>query len=87
MSNSEYDFDVPLPDARRGRTAGGNTPTAIIRGLPVGGSRFFVGYTNNRLNNIYQALKSKEKLPFKVTIRKVTEEGVEGVRVWRLDAE
>ena len=78
-----YDFWIPAPAAK----SGGGSISAIIRGLPVGGSKFFPGADNNKISNLYQTLRTKKQVSFKVSVRKVTEDGVAGVRVWRLDAE
>lgn len=86
MSNVEYDFGVPLPPATRGKAAR-NSVTSIVRNLPADGSKFFPGKKYNQVGNIIQAAKQKQPFGFSLALREVTENGVSGVRVWRVDDE
>ncbi len=83
---NEYDFGVPLPPATRGKAAQ-NSTTGIIRNLPVDGSKFFAGKKYNQIGNLIQAAKQKKPFGFSLALREVTENGVDGVRVWRVDGE
>jgi hypothetical protein len=86
MSDSEYDFGVPLPPATRGGRARGSV-TFIVRNLPVNGSKFFPGKKYNQIGNIIQAAKGKQPFGFSLAVREVIENDIPGVRVWRIDAE
>jgi hypothetical protein len=81
-----YDFGVPLPPATRG-IAAQKSITGIIRNIPIGGSKFFPGKKYNQIGNLVQAAKVRKPIPFEVALREVEENGVKGVRVWRIDAE
>jgi hypothetical protein len=79
-----YDFDVPLmrPTYRRSGSVSGS-----IREMPKGASKFFPGAKINIVINAGCVLRKRNHIDFKLTCRTVIENGVAGVRVWRLDAE
>lgn len=79
----EYDMDVPIPHDRRRAKQGGRPE--VLRNMPVGASFFFKRASIQMLSNAWSMLRRNEDLTSKFTARTVTENGVKGVRVWRIE--
>lgn len=79
----EYDIGLEVPRARGGKKRNPNSITSIICNLPVGGSYFFRDKGAKTLRSLVSAMKYRGELSFRVCIRTVTENGVNGVRVYR----
>lgn len=84
------DTNVPLPNIQRGGGGGGNRESKypfskleLPEGAAFGGS-FFVKTTPKAFASTISAQNRKYKGQRKFTIRTVTENGVQGVRVWRI---
>jgi len=75
MTDEVYRTDIPLPPPKNGHGV-----NALAMGCPVGAS-FFVPLknTNNNSNLLWRARKKGMKF----SARKVTENGVAGIRIWR----
>ena len=82
-----YDFGVPLASASHNSVRDPDSMSGVIRGMPKGASKFFPGAKMNNVTSSVWLLRNRGHIDFKVACRTVTENGVKGVRCWRLDAE
>jgi hypothetical protein len=84
-----YDFGVEIPRRHRhgGTVRNPNSMAGIIRDMPNGGSKFFPSRKVSDLTSIANILRRRGHISFKIVCRSVVENGVKGVRVWRIDAE
>ena len=73
----EFQTDMPLPAPGRGRP-----PTYPFRTMPVGASFFVAGVTQRKISPMI--CRCVKKCGMQFSTRKVTENGVEGTRVWRI---
>ena len=73
----KIDKGVPLPPSNRGRSK-----SSPWRTFDVGDSTFIVGKRPNTIGGLFT--KVQKELDWKFTLRTVTEDGVRGVRVWRI---
>jgi hypothetical protein len=81
QTSIQIDKGVPIPAI--GSRGGKPNLTALIRSLEVGDSFFITGKSLGLINSTaYQARISTPGL--KITQRTITENGVEGIRVWRV---
>jgi hypothetical protein len=86
MNDVKYDFEVPLPaQVRNGRKPG--VFYAAIRNMPKGASLFFAGARQGQIGGAHGHLKRRGYVKFRIATRKVVENDISGIRVWRLDAE
>lgn len=85
MIDEAYDFDVPVPPSGSGRKPG--LFYSQIKNMPRGSSIFFAGARSGQINGSHGQLKKRGDVTFRIATRKVVENGVAGIRVWRLDAE
>lgn len=83
-----YDFDVPPPTLKGGPGRPTSPLPGIILGLPCNGaSKFIPHYKCTYAQCIASELRKAGKIAFSMSARNCVENGVAGVRVWRLDAE
>ena len=82
-----YDDGIEIPKiAPPKRPKDPNSVCGLLRGMPAGKSKFFAGKTPVAMHGFVWAIR-KERPSVRFTSRTVVENGVKGVRVWRLDAE
>lgn len=81
---TDYDIGLAIPKTGRGRKRDPNSRMSIIRGLPENGSWFFTGIKNQDILTTAKMLRNRGEITFRVRTRRTTENGVDGVRVWRL---
>lgn len=95
MTNHQYDADVPVPASRGGRGRGANHSISL---MPAGMSKFYpcerfdgqtdeeYGKARKRIRaNLQNRCSEQKKAHGRVyTMRTVTENGIDGFRVWRL---
>ena len=81
-----YDHDIPTPKVT------GNKPgrklcelTRLLIDCPVGACFFFPGKTAADIGGYVKNAKKLTSTHHRYTARTVTEDGVAGVRVWRLE--
>lgn len=75
----KIDKGIPIPPNPSGRPTGSKYP---LRDMQVGDSFFVANTTSQRVCGTMGNLS--KRVGIKVAIRKVTENGVAGVRVWRV---
>ena len=74
---------IPIPDFQPGRGQGSKYD-ALFEGMPAGGSIFISGDRAEKKVGSLQRAGKKKGVRF--TTRKVQEDGVAGIRVWRREA-
>jgi hypothetical protein len=74
---TNFEFNVPVPERKKGVV--GSDKHGVVN-FPIGGSIFF---QNIKANKIYSCVVQKNP-GGKFTSRNVTEDGIKGVRIWRL---
>ena len=72
----EYQMDVPMPESKRRNSV-------YPWDMPVGASFFVAGMGHNTISG--RAQYKTKTLGFKYSMHKVTEDGVTGIRVWRIE--
>lgn len=78
---SNFDFDIPLPPRGKVKTF------EDVENFPLKASKFFtpdVGKTIQAKRSLIIARCLKKNEGAKFTSRMVTENGIEGVRIWRV---
>ena len=88
MTEIKIDFDKPLPTHTRG-TDKGISATLVAMPAPNGdliASVFFPEMTARKLGGNFSSVRMRYPAfaDAKFTVRSVTENGVKGVRVWRI---
>lgn len=78
---AEYDLDIPPPPPQ----AHAGSFLGRIRALPPGGSFFAQGKIPADAQNAASLLRRQGRIAFYVQTQTVTEKGVEGIRVWRVE--
>lgn len=68
----KFDKGIPIPESTHGKYG--------FREMDVGDSLFIGGKTSAEINNCYGHLK-----PRKFTSRRLEENGIKGVRIWRIE--
>ncbi len=79
MTALKIDKQVPLPSGRRG-----NRPEVLqaLKTMEVGDSFFYPDIRDSFRGNVYWRAGY---VGIKVTVKRVTEDGIDGVRVWRIE--
>ena len=78
---SNFDFDIPLPPSGKVKTF------EDVENFPLKGSKFFVhdvGKTLAAKRSLMIARCLSKNEGAKFTSRRVTENGIEGIRIWRV---
>lgn len=80
----EVETDIPIPGfGARTKTSLARNP--VFDGMKVGDSFFIIKWNKSFLSSVHYArLVAESRTGFKFTTRALTENGVEGVRVWRV---
>lgn len=82
VNGFKIEVGIPVPDFQAGRAIGSKFDPVFAE-MPVGGSILFSGDRAEREVGSLQRVAKKRGLRF--ITRKVTEDGVAGIRVWRRD--
>jgi hypothetical protein len=81
--STDFDVGIPIPTAG-GRPREEHTTSGDLRRMKVGDSKF---YAPPLVSGVSGACSSvKRQMGFRFAMRVVTENGVRGVRVWRVKA-
>ena len=75
MSDIIFDKNVPIPPALTG-------PDNKYAPMEVGDSYFFPGLKNNQAAARFSSYR--KRFGWKIATRSLTENGVQGIRVWRV---
>lgn len=81
-----FDFNVPIPPVRfkmkhKRKSPMKGAKVSRLWKMPVGGSDFFAGTT---VAKVHGRFIPQKKEGWKITARTVIEDGIKGVRVWRI---
>ena len=74
----KVDNSIPIPKIRQGNK---KYPWDEVKKK---GDSFFVPLDGDKINNLHNSLNSCARAHFKATVRRVTENGIRGIRVWRI---
>ena len=80
VNGLKIEVGIPVPDFQPGRGTGSKFDP-VFEALPVGGSIFFGGERAER--EVGSLLRVAKKRGLRFITRKVVEDGVKGIRVWR----
>lgn len=80
VNGFKIEVGIPVPDFQAGRSSGSKFDP-VFAALPAGGSIFFGG--ENAERSVGSLLRVAKKRGLRFITRKVVEDGVAGVRVWR----
>lgn len=86
-NHMQIDKNIPPPVARAFKSKTGRLSRYPFRQMEIGDSAFFPGANKvNAQHPAYMAAKTIQKRDgLRFTLRSVVENGVEGVRIWRLE--
>ena len=80
VNGLKIEVGIPVPDFQAGRGTGSKFDP-VFAALPAGGSIFFGGENADR--QVGSLLRVAKKRGLRFITRKVVEDGVKGIRVWR----